>query len=85
MKTKENGEKIWKIPNAWLRNYRSILAFMKKEITDTNGEIPEGKCLESSQAVFNSILMSNKGASHTLKGRIFYFITFAKTFIIQIT
>ena len=48
MKTKENGEKIWKIPNAWLRNYRSILAFMKKEITDTKGERPEGKCLESS-------------------------------------
>ena len=32
--------------NAWLRNCRSILAFMKKEIKDQR-EIPEGKCLES--------------------------------------
>ena len=30
MKTKENGENIYKVLNAWLRNYRSILAFMKK-------------------------------------------------------
>ena len=35
MKTKENTENIYKILNAWLRNYRSILAFMKKEIKDT--------------------------------------------------
>ena len=44
-------------------------------------ERPRGKCLESSWSVFNSIFMNNKGSSHTLK----FFITFAKTFILQIT
>ena len=38
MKTKENGEIIYKILNAWLRNCRSILAFMKKEIKNTKRE-----------------------------------------------
>ena len=27
MKTRENGENIYKMPNAWLRNCRSILVF----------------------------------------------------------
>ena len=80
MKTKENGEIIYKMLNAWLRNSRSILAFMKKEIKDTKRERPEGKCLESSWAVFNSIFMNNKGPSRTC-----FFITFAKKFILQIT
>ena len=71
--------------NDWLRNCRSILAFMKKEIKDTKRESPEGKCLESSWAVFNRIFMNNKGPSHTLKDRTFFFITFAKKFIILIT
>ena len=31
----------------WLRNSRSVLAFMKKEIKDKKGERLEGKCLES--------------------------------------
>ena len=35
MKTKTNGENIYKTVNAWLRNFRSILAFLKKEIKDT--------------------------------------------------
>ena len=85
MKTKENGENIYKFLNAWLRNCRSIFAFMKKEIKDTKGDRPEGKYLESSWAVFNSILVNIKGPSHTLKGRRFFFITFAGKFIIQIT
>ena len=38
MKTKENGESIYKMLNAWPRNCRKILAFIKKEITDTKGE-----------------------------------------------
>ena len=38
MKTKENGENIYKMLNAWLKNFRSILAFMKKEIKDTEKE-----------------------------------------------
>ena len=38
MKTKENGENIHKILNTWLRNCRSILAFMKTEIKDTKRE-----------------------------------------------
>ena len=37
-KTKENGENTYKMLNVWLRNYRSILAFMKKEIMDTKRE-----------------------------------------------
>ena len=85
MKTKENGEKIYKALNAWLRNSKSILAFMKKEIKDTKGERAAGKCLESSWTVFNSIFMNNMRPSHTLKGRTFFSITFAKTFVIQIT
>ena len=32
MITKENGENIYKMLNVWLRNWRSILAFMKNEI-----------------------------------------------------
>ena len=39
MKTTENGENIYKMPNAWLRNCRSILAFKKKKIRDTKREI----------------------------------------------
>ena len=31
-------ENIYKMLKAWLRNYRSILAFMKKEIQDTERE-----------------------------------------------
>ena len=85
MKTKENGENIYKMLNAWLKNFRSILAFMKKKIKDTERERPEGKRLGNSWTVFNSIFMNNKGPSHTLKGRTFFFITFAKKFIIQIT
>ena len=38
MKTKENGKNIYKMLNAWLRNFRSILVFMKKEIKDTKRE-----------------------------------------------
>ena len=70
--------------NAWLRNWRSIFAFMKKEIKDKERERLEGKYLESSWAVFQSIFMNHKGPSHTFKGRTFFFITFAEKFIIQI-
>ena len=38
MKTRENEENIYKMLNAWLRNCRSILTFMKKEIKDTKRE-----------------------------------------------
>ena len=38
MKTKENGENIYKMLIAWLRNCRSILAFMKMEIKETKRE-----------------------------------------------
>ena len=78
-------EKIYKILNAWLRNSRSILAFMEKEKKDAKGERPGGKCLESSWAGFNIIFMNSNGPSHTLKGRTFFFITFTKKFIIQVT
>ena len=39
MKTIENRENIYKMPNAWLRNCRSILAFVKKKTKDTKREI----------------------------------------------
>ena len=48
-------------------------------------ERTEGKCLDSSWAVFISIFMDNKGRRHTLKGRTFFFIIFADKFIIRIT
>ena len=38
MKTKEKRENLSKMMNAWLRNCRSILAFMKKEMKDTERE-----------------------------------------------
>ena len=38
MKTKKNGENIYRTVNAWLRNCRSILAFIKREINDTKRE-----------------------------------------------
>ena len=38
MKTKENEGNIYKMLNAWLKNCRSILAFMKKETKDTKRE-----------------------------------------------
>ena len=38
METKENGENIYRMLNAWLMNCRSNLAFMQKEINDTKRE-----------------------------------------------
>ena len=38
IKTKENWGNIYKILNAWLRNCRSILAFLRKEIKGTKRE-----------------------------------------------
>ena len=64
MKRKQNGEDIYKMLNVWLRNCRSIPAFMKKEIEYTKRERPEGKCLKTKLALFNSIFMNNKGPSH---------------------
>ena len=34
MKTKENGENEYKMVNDWLRNCRSFLALMEKEVKD---------------------------------------------------
>ena len=41
MKTKENGENVYKMLNAWLRNCRSIVAFMKMELKDTKRDWKE--------------------------------------------
>ena len=38
MKTKENGENIYKMMNAWLGDCRSIFAFVKKEIKNAKRE-----------------------------------------------
>ena len=68
MKRKQNGEDIYKMLNVWLRNCRSIPAFMKKEIEYTKRERETGgKMLEdevTKLALFNSIFMNNKGPSH---------------------
>ena len=73
--------------NAWLRNCGSILAFMKKEIKYTRRET--GRKMLGKQGAVEQFLivcfMNNKIPSHTLKGRTFFAITFAKKFIIQIT
>ena len=68
MKMKENGENINNMLNAWLRNSKSILAFMKKEIKDAKRRRLEGKCLESSWAVFNRVFMNNKATVIRQKG-----------------
>ena len=67
MKTKENRENICKTIHAWLRNFRSILSFMKKNKGYKRRERkrPGGKCLENSSAVFNSIAMNNRGPNDT--------------------
>ena len=87
MKTKENGENIYKILNAWLSNCRSILAFMKREIKYTKRERDRRKNAWGAVGQFLIIFfMNNKRPSHTLKGgSTIFFITFAKKFIIQIT
>ena len=38
METKENGENTYKMLNAWLRNSKSIFAFMKKKIRNIKRE-----------------------------------------------
>ena len=48
MKTKENFENIYKIMNAWLRNCRTILAFMEK---DTKRERETGKKMVEEQLI----------------------------------
>ena len=78
MKTKENGENIYKMLNAWLRNYRSILAFRgNKGYKERDGKENTWRAVEQFLIVFLSTM--------TLKGRAFFFITFAKKFITQIT
>ena len=64
MKTKENGENIFKMLNTWLRNSRSILAFMEKKIKDTKRETGR-KMLGEQSSSCNNIFMDNKGTSHT--------------------
>ena len=84
MKTKENAEDIYKILNAWLRCCRRILAFMKKVIMDIERETRRIILVEQLSR-FYSIFMNNKGSDDSLKGRTFFFITFDKKIIIQIT
>ena len=73
MKTKENGENIYKMLNVWLRNCRSIFAFMKMGIKDTKRET-ERKMHREQLSLFNSTFMNNKEPNHTLKCRTFFFI-----------
>ena len=77
---KENGENIYKMLIAWLRNCRSILAFRG------NKEYKKRYRKENAwRAVEQFVIAFLQGPSHTLKGRIFFFMTFAEKFIIQIT
>ena len=79
-------KKMGKTYTRWwmLRRCRSFVSFTIKEIKDTKKESGK-KCLENSWAVFNSVFLINKGPSHTLKGLTFFFTTFSKMCIIQIT
>ena len=81
-KTYENERKWGKNTRCWAEELRSILACRGNKVYK---ETPEEKCLESSWAVFNSIFINNRRFSQTLKGRTFFFISFAKNFIIQLT
>ena len=60
MKTKENGENIYKMLNAWLRNCRGILAFMKKEIEYTKRETEVVVLRCSLKKVFLEISQNSK-------------------------
>ena len=46
MKTKENFENIYKIMNAWLRNCRTILAFIEKDTKRERERDREEKMVE---------------------------------------
>ena len=65
--------------------YRERQREKERDTERQRREIAKGKCLESGWVVFNCFFISNKGPSHTLKGRTFFLITFAKKFIMQIT
>ena len=65
------------MPNACLRNCRSFLLFMKKEIKDTRRGTGR-KILGEQLSSFNSIFMNNKGPIHTLKGRTFFLLLWPK-------
>ena len=81
MKTKENVKNIYKMMNA-----KELQKFCFLYDQGNKGYKKSGKkCLENSGAVFNSIFLINKGPSHTLKGLTFFFTTFSKMCIIQIT
>ena len=85
IKTKENGENIYKMLNVWLRSYRSILCLYEKGnkgYNERDRKVNVWRAVEQFLIVF---LLTNKGESHTLKGRTFLFFTFAKNLIIQIT
>ena len=69
--------------NAWLRNCRRILAFRgNKGYKERDRKNNAWGAVEQFLIVF---FINNEGPSHTLKGHIFFFITFVKKFILQIT
>ena len=74
--------------NPWLQNCRSIFGFIKKEnkgYEERDQEKNRLDCCRTAEQDFNSIFMNNKGRNHTLKYHTFFFTTFSKMFIIQIT
>ena len=83
MKTKKNGRNIYKMLNAWLRNCRRILAFRgNKRYKGRDWKNNAWRAVEQFLIVF---FINNERPSHILKGHTFFFITFVKKFIIQIT
>ena len=76
--TKENGKNIYEMMNASLKNYRSILA-LNKEYKEKDRDENAWRTVEQFLIVF---LWTKRDQAI---GRTFFFASFAKNFIIQIT
>ena len=62
MITKENGEYIYKMLNTWLRNCRSILAFMKNEMKYTQRDREENAWVTVEQLLIVFLLTTKDQA-----------------------
>ena len=85
MKAKENVENVQDVERLAEKLQKCPCLYEKGNKGYRERERAEGKCLDSSWAVFNNAFMNNKEPSHTLKGHTLFFITFAEKFVIQIT
>ena len=62
MITKENGEYIYQMLNTWLRNCRSILAFMKNEMKYTQRDREENAWVTVEQLLIVFLLTTKDQA-----------------------